>query len=40
MKDKATQMGIEHITEILNKPTERGYIAYAHAKRVANTYRH
>jgi hypothetical protein len=40
MKDKATQMGIEHITKIINKPTDRGYIAYAHTKWIANTYRH
>jgi hypothetical protein len=32
MKERATQMGIEHITEIINKPTDRGYIAYAHTK--------
>ena len=40
MKDRATQMGIEHVTEIINKPTDRGYIAYAHTTRVANTYHH
>jgi hypothetical protein len=38
MKDRATQMGKEHITEILNKPTESGHIAYEHKTRVANTY--
>jgi len=40
MKDRAAQMGIEHITEILNKLTKRGHIAYAHTTRVANTYNH
>ena len=40
MKDGATQMDIVHITEIINKPTDRGYIAYAHTTRVANIYRH
>ena len=40
MKDRATQMGIEHITEILNKPTERGHIAYGHITRVSETYHH
>jgi hypothetical protein len=40
MKDRAIQMGIEHITKIFNKPTKRGYIAYAHTTRVANTYHH
>jgi len=40
MKDKATQLGIEHISEFINKPPDREYIAYAHTKRVANTYHH
>jgi len=40
MKDRATQMGIGHITDILNNPTERGYISYAHTTRVANTNPH
>ena len=26
--------------DILNKPTERGYLAYAHTSRVATTYQH
>ncbi len=33
-------MGIEHITEIINKPTDRGYIAYVHTKWIANTHHH
>jgi hypothetical protein len=40
LKDKATQMGIEHLMEILNKLTERGYLAYANTSRVATTYQH
>jgi hypothetical protein len=40
LKDKATQMGLEHLMDILNKPTERGYLAYAHTSRVATTYQH
>jgi hypothetical protein len=40
MKDRASRMGIKHITEIINKPTNREYIAYAHTTRVANTYHH
>ena len=40
LKNKATQMGIKHIMDILNKPTDRGYLAYAHTSRVANTYQH
>jgi hypothetical protein len=31
-------MGIEHIAYILNKPTDRGYIAHAHATRTAKAY--
>ena len=26
--------------DILNKPTDRGYLAYAHTSRVATTYQH
>ena len=33
-------MGIEHLMDILNKPTDRAYLAYAHTSRVANTYQH
>jgi len=40
MKDIAMQMGIEHITKIINKPTDGGYIAYTHITRVANIYQH
>ena len=37
---KATQMGIEQLTNILNKPTDRGYLAYAHTHRVATKCQH
>jgi len=40
MKDGATQMGMENITEIFYKPTDRGHIAYELATIVANTYHH
>ena len=40
LKDKATQVGIEHLMEILNKPTDRGFLAYAHTTRVVTTYQH
>ena len=33
-------MGTEHITEIINKTTDKGYIAFAHTTRVASTYHH
>jgi len=40
LKNKATQMGIEHLMDILKKPTDKGYLAYAHTSRVATTYQH
>jgi hypothetical protein len=40
LRNKAIQMGIEHLMNILNKPTDRGYITYAHIHRVATTYQH
>jgi hypothetical protein len=40
LRNKAAQMGIEHLMDILNKPTDRGYLAYAHTHRVATTYQH
>jgi hypothetical protein len=40
LRNKATQMGIEHLMDILNKPTDRGHLAYAHTHRVATTYQH
>jgi hypothetical protein len=40
LKDKATQMGIEHLMGTLNKHTERRYLVYAHTSRVATTYQH
>ncbi len=41
LRNKATQMGIEHLMDIINKPpTDRDYLAYAHTSRVANTYQH
>jgi hypothetical protein len=33
-------MGIEQYMDILNKPTDRGYLAYANTHRVATTYQH
>ena len=40
LRDTTTQMGIEYLMEILNKPTDGGIIAYANATRVATTYQH
>ncbi len=30
IKDRATQMGLEHLIRTMNKYTERGYLAHAH----------
>jgi hypothetical protein len=40
LRSKATQMGIQHLVDILNKPTDRGYLAYERTHRVATTYQH
>ena len=40
LKDKETQIAIKHLMHIINKPTDRGYLAYAHTSRVASTYQH
>jgi hypothetical protein len=34
MRDRATRMGIEHLTRIMNKDTERGFPAHAHVHRL------
>ena len=36
LRKKATQMGIQYLMDILSKPIDRGYLAYAHTSRVAN----
>ena len=40
LKNKATPMGIEHPMDILNKPTDRGYLAYAYTSKDATTCQH
>jgi hypothetical protein len=35
LRNKATQMGIEHLIDILNKPTDTSYLAYAHTSRAS-----
>ncbi len=34
IRDRATQMGIEHLLNNINKDTERGYLAYSHTHRI------
>ncbi len=40
MTHRATQMGIEHLTRVLNKDSERGFTAHAHAHRLLSQYNH
>jgi len=38
MRDRAIQMGIEHLTRIMNKNTERGFTAHAHVHRLLSQF--
>jgi hypothetical protein len=40
MRDRATQMGIEHITRVMNKDTEKGFTAHAHVHRLLSQFNH
>jgi hypothetical protein len=40
MRDRATQMGIEHLTRVINKDTERGFTAHAHVHRLISQFKH
>jgi hypothetical protein len=40
MRDRATQMGIEHLIRIMNKDTERGFTAHAHVHRLLAQFNH
>ena len=40
MRDRATQMGIEHLTRVMNKDTERGLTAHAHVNRLLSRFNH
>jgi hypothetical protein len=40
MRDRATQMGIEHLTRVMNKDTERGFTAHAHIHRLLSQFKH
>jgi hypothetical protein len=40
LKDRATQLGMEHITVVLNKPMETRHIAFEHVTRVATVVQH
>jgi hypothetical protein len=40
MRDIATQMGIEHLTRVMNKDTEREFTAHAHVHRILSQFNH
>ncbi len=40
MRDRATQMGIEHLTRVMNKDNERGFTAHAHVHRLLSQISH
>ena len=40
VRDRATQMGIEHLLNIMNKDSERGYLAYSHIHRILTQFKH
>jgi hypothetical protein len=40
MQNRATQMGIEHLTRAMNKDSERGFTAHAHVHRFLSQFNH
>ena len=40
MRDRTTQMGMEHLIRIMNKDTERGFTAHAHVHRLLSQFNH
>ncbi len=40
MRDRAAQMGIEHLTRVMNKDSERGFTAHAHVHRLLSQFNH
>ena len=40
MRDRATQMGIEHFTRVINKGIESGFTAHAHVHRLLSQFNH
>jgi hypothetical protein len=39
-RDRATQMGIEHLINTMNKNTERGFLANSHTLRILTQFNH
>ena len=40
IRDRATQMGIEHLICNMSKDTERGYLAHSHVLRILTQFNH
>ncbi len=40
MRDRAAQMGIEHLIRVMNTNTERGFTAHAHVHRLLTQFNH
>ncbi len=40
MRGRASQMGIEHLTLVMNKDTERGFTAHAYIHRLLSQFNH
>jgi len=40
VRDRATQMGIEHLINTMNKDTEQGFLAHSHTLRILTQFNH
>ena len=40
IQERATQMGLEHLVNTLNKPSQRGHMAFAHVSQLAARFQH
>jgi hypothetical protein len=40
MQDRPTEMGIEHLTRVVNKDSKRGFTAHAHVHRLLSQFNH
>ena len=40
VRDRATQMGIEHLIHTISKDTERGFLAHSHTLHILTQFNH
>ena len=40
IRERATQMGVDHLVTTMNKDMERGYLAHAHSLRLISQFGH